>query len=91
MVRRWRRLDTLVFTRLTQVPVGRAFILRYISGFFQKVILYHHPYDVVPIMAFSHDKGPPVIIENHAHSWFWLAPRFPIWFGHIRSSIETSR
>lgn len=52
----------------------RAYVLRFISGFTKKVILYHHPYDVVPIIAFSHSKCPPVLIENHSHSWFWLGP-----------------
>jgi glycosyltransferase involved in cell wall biosynthesis len=52
----------------------RAYILRYISNFSKRIILYHHPYDAVPIMAFSHDTCPPVLIENHAHSWFWLGP-----------------
>lgn len=50
----------------------RAFILRYIAGFSKKILLYHHPFDAVPIMAFSHDACPPVLLENHAHSWFWL-------------------
>lgn len=50
----------------------RSYVLRQISGICKTIILYHHPYDVVPVMAFSHDKGPPVLIENHAHSWFWL-------------------
>ena len=50
----------------------RSYILRHISNFSRKVITYHHPHDVVPVMAFSHDKCPPILIENHAHSWFWL-------------------
>lgn len=50
----------------------RAYKLRNIASSAQKVILYHHPFDVVPIMAFSHPGGPPVLIDNHAHSWFWL-------------------
>jgi glycosyltransferase involved in cell wall biosynthesis len=52
----------------------RAYILRYISNLSKRIILYHHPYDAVPIMALSHDKCPPVLLENHAHSWFWLGP-----------------
>lgn len=50
----------------------RSYLLRRISSFCETVILYHHPYDVVPVMAFSCDAGPPVLLENHAHSWFWL-------------------
>jgi glycosyltransferase involved in cell wall biosynthesis len=52
----------------------RSYVLRHISRFCSKVILYHHPYDVIPIMAFSHSACPPVLIDNHAHSWFWLGP-----------------
>lgn len=52
----------------------RSYALRCLSRRCNTVILYHHPYDVVPIMAFSHDQCPPVLIENHAHSWFWLGP-----------------
>jgi glycosyltransferase involved in cell wall biosynthesis len=50
----------------------RAYILRYISGFSKKIILYHHPFDAVPVIAYSHDRCPPVLLENHAHSWFWF-------------------
>jgi len=50
----------------------RALILRRIAGRARKVILYHHPDDVVPIMAFADHRCPPVLLENHAHSWFWL-------------------
>jgi hypothetical protein len=52
----------------------RAYILRYISNLCKHVISYHHPYDIIPILSFSINKCPPVIIENHAHSWFWLGP-----------------
>ena len=52
----------------------RSYALRCIAGFCKAVVSYHHPYDVVPIMAFSDVEGPPVLIENHAHSWFWLGP-----------------
>lgn len=50
----------------------RAYCLRSISDISEKVILYHHPDDAIPIVAFSHDKCPPVLLKNHAHSWFWL-------------------
>ena len=50
----------------------RAFILRQMSRFSNKILLYHHPFDVVPVMAFANDTYPPVLLENHAHSWFWL-------------------
>jgi glycosyltransferase involved in cell wall biosynthesis len=53
-------------------PFERSFLLRHISIFCGTTISYHHPYDVVPVMAFSHDRCPPVLVENHAHSWFWL-------------------
>jgi len=52
----------------------RAYLLRYISNLSKTVILHHHPYDAVPVIAFSHGKCPPVLLENHAHSWFWLGP-----------------
>ncbi len=63
---------TIISLKYIKSPFNRAYVLRYISEFCEKVILHHHPYDVVPIMAFSRDKGPPVILDNHSHSWFWL-------------------
>jgi len=63
---------TIISLKAIKSLFYRAYILRQISSFSEKVILHHHPYDVVPIMAFSCDKCPPVLIENHAHSWFWL-------------------
>lgn len=50
----------------------RACLLRQLSNQAKKVILYHHPWDAVPVIALSHKNCPPVLLENHAHSWFWL-------------------
>lgn len=50
----------------------RAAVLRQIALLSQKVMLYQHPWDAVPVIALSCKNGPPVLLENHAHSWFWL-------------------
>lgn len=50
----------------------RAAVLRQIAGVSQKIMLYQHPWDAVPVIALSCKNGPPVLLENHAHSWFWL-------------------
>ncbi len=49
----------------------RATALRLLSSRFKRVIVYSHPYDVVPTLAFSNENQVPVAFENHAHSWFW--------------------
>jgi hypothetical protein len=70
----------------------RAYVLRHISTFCNAIILYHHPCDVVPVMAFADDKCPPVLIENHAHSWFWLGPSIAdLVFSHTKFHQEFTR
>lgn len=63
---------TIVALDSTITVFERAYILRYVSTVSKEIILYHHPYDAVPIVAFSHNTCPPVMLLNHAHSWFWL-------------------
>lgn len=36
------------------------------------VVLHVHPSDVVPLVAFGIDGGPPVLLMNHADHEFWL-------------------
>jgi hypothetical protein len=50
----------------------KAFALRVLSKRFKRIILYHHPFDVIPALAFSHNCNTPIAVENHAHSWFWF-------------------
>lgn len=38
----------------------------------ETVVLYTHPNDPVPCVAFSDDGGPPVVLYNHADHVFWL-------------------
>ena len=52
----------------------RSYRLRGIACASKRVILYHHPFDVVPVIALSTDGCPPVCLFDHAHSWFWLGP-----------------
>ncbi|MCW4000981.1 MAG: glycosyltransferase [Candidatus Bathyarchaeota archaeon] len=35
-------------------------------------VLFTHPYDPVPMVAFGVDGGPPVVLVNHADHVFWL-------------------
>lgn len=70
----------------------RAFVLRQIAGFSKKTILYHHPFDAIPIMAFSHGECPPVLLENHAHSWFWLGSSIAdMVFAHSGFHVDFTR
>lgn len=65
--------DTPILTLdLFDSPFERAWVLRRSAAGARCVILYHHSDDVVPIMAFSDTGSPPVLLLNHAHSWFWL-------------------
>lgn len=38
----------------------------------ETVVLYTHPNDPTPSVAFSDDGGPPVVLYNHADHVFWL-------------------
>jgi hypothetical protein len=55
-----------------QTYFDKAIILRRLSQNCEKIILYHHPFDIIPVLAFSNEKCPVVLLENHAHSWFWF-------------------
>ena len=50
----------------------KALFIRTISVKFDRVILYVHPYDAIPVLSFTSQECPPILLENHAHSWFWL-------------------
>ncbi|MFC1584222.1 hypothetical protein ACFL5V_01600 [Fibrobacterota bacterium] len=56
----------------TGSSVGRASTLRSIAKYFDRVLLFIHPHDEIPIVAFSVKMDQVVFIENHAHFWFWL-------------------
>lgn len=50
----------------------KALIVREMSMRFDRVLLFTHPHDVVPVLAFAVKSTPPVIVENHAHFFFWI-------------------
>ncbi len=53
----------------------------------EAVILHHHPYDVVPIVAFAESASiPPVGILNHADHVFWLGSSVADTMIHFRES-----
>ncbi len=54
-----------------RTPFERAYALRLLAQRFQRVIIYAHPHDVIPSLAFAVPGDVPVALENHAHSWFW--------------------
>ncbi len=55
-----------------QTLVERAATLRRLRERSRLVMLYHHPWDALPVIAFAQGGGGAVLLENHAHSWFWL-------------------
>lgn len=55
-----------------QTLVERAVALRRLREKSRLVMLYHHPWDSLPVLAFAQHGGGAVLLENHAHSWFWL-------------------
>ncbi len=63
----------LVILPDTASLVSRAKAVRRLAGrAADLVVLYHHPDDVVPVVAFASAGGPPVALYNHADHVFWL-------------------
>lgn len=50
------------------------------------VVLHAHPYDVVPLLAFGVDGGPPVVLFDHSDATFWLGSRAADLVADIRES-----
>ena len=51
---------------------NRAALVRRISKSCDRVILHTHPNDIIPVVAFAKEGGPPVAMFNHAHFSFNL-------------------
>jgi hypothetical protein len=52
--------------------IRKAATLRAIGTHFDQVLLFTHPNDPVPVLAFSTRDTPPVLFDNHAHFFFSL-------------------
>ncbi|MFA5179806.1 MAG: hypothetical protein WC405_00675 [Syntrophales bacterium] len=64
--------------------IEKAATIRNIASYFDRVFLFTHPDDVIPVLAFSVANLPPILIDNHAHFWFWLGSSIgDIIFSHI--------
>jgi len=64
--------------------IEKAINIRNISAYFDRIFLFTHPDDVIPVLAFSVANLPPILIDNHAHFWFWLGSSIgDIIFSHI--------
>jgi SAM-dependent methyltransferase len=73
-------------------PLDKAYALKIISKRFKRIILYHHPFDVVPSLAFAKASTIPVIVENHAHSWFWFGKSITdMVFSHTEFNTEFTK
>lgn len=55
-----------------QNDISKALVLRRITKNADYIILNHHPNDIIPLLAYSVETTCPVLVHNHAHSWFWL-------------------
>lgn len=69
-----QRQDGAVFKAdSAHAPVERALQLRrFAQSQADLVILHHHPYDVIPVVALATSETPPVALLNHADHIFWL-------------------
>jgi hypothetical protein len=64
--------------------IERATAMRNIAPYFDRIFLFTHPDDVIPILAFSVKHLPPILIDNHAHFWFWLGSSIgDLIFSHV--------
>lgn len=68
--------------------------LRAAAQSYDFVVLHHHPSDVVPLVAFATDGGPPVALMNHADHVFWLGSAVAdavIDFRHFGAKLSRER
>jgi hypothetical protein len=49
-----------------------AFLRQLATDWADVIVLFVHPFDPLPLVAFGKDGGPPVIFVNHADHAFWL-------------------
>jgi hypothetical protein len=58
---------------VSESPIERALFLRKLASTWADIIvLFIHPFDPIPTVAFGVEGGPPVIFCNHADHAFWL-------------------
>ena len=63
-------------TELSPSLVEQALLLRLLAqNWADVIVLFIHPFDPIPSVAFGIDGGPPVIFCNHADHAFWLGSR----------------
>lgn len=69
--------------------LNRARRLRERAAAFDLVMLHIHPYDVVPALAFAHDRDvPPVIFMQHADIVFYVGTSVGDVVAHVREESE---
>lgn len=63
----------LDFTDLSTCPIQKADALRNLAiQTADIIILHHHMWDVVPVLAFGTKDVPPCLVLNHADHLFWV-------------------
>ncbi|MCK4922206.1 MAG: hypothetical protein KAS71_14235 [Bacteroidales bacterium] len=74
----------------SQSKIEKAKKLNTFSREYDLIILYHHPNDVVPNIAFANPSSIPVVVYNHADHVFWLGTSIADCVVDIRNSNATS-
>jgi hypothetical protein len=70
----------------------KGLIVRETSRSYDRVLLFTHPDDVIPVLAFAVESTPPVIVDNHAHYFFWLGTSVAdLVFSHISYMNEVAQ
>ncbi|MDG2333849.1 MAG: glycosyltransferase family 4 protein [Myxococcota bacterium] len=89
-----RRDGALEILNLSQCgsTMEKASTLRAIARFVNLAILFPHPNDPVPVLAFGTTDNPPVLFDNHTHFFFWLGPSVSdVIISHATYMCEMSR
>lgn len=80
------RNDLVLLSEDSRSQLGRAMQLRKLAAYADIVVLHTHPWDIIPVMAFSGKNNLPIVYINHADHVFWLGASIATLVVNLRES-----